>query len=142
MNVREAIVLMVNNPDVGFPWEGTLVRLINGFLPPESQLDPQTAEPLQIQQAIDTLDAATKEMVFSSEIAAGGGSRIPPAPAAPVVAIDPQALEHMSAAITKVAVFMFAVIVLYIVARVGDTSQIVEILKLVISAFLPNVPGT
>lgn len=142
MNVREAIVLMVNNPDVGFPWEGTLIRLINGFLPQGDKLDPQTAEAIQIQKALDSLDAATKEMVFASEIAAGnsGGSGAGnPVPTPPPS--DPQATAVVINLVTKVAVFFFALIVLYIVARVGAAEDLIEILKLVISAFLqPQSP--
>lgn len=79
MNVRDAVALMAKNPAVGFPWEGALVSLINGFLPQANQLDPITAEAKEILDAIETLEPSVKEMIYGSSL--GNANIVTPLPA-------------------------------------------------------------
>lgn len=130
MNVKEAINLMAKNPAVGFPWEGTLVNLVNGFLPAESQLDPHTAEALEIQAAIDSLDASIQEMVLTSSL--GASNVVVPLPT-PSIPAQPQSAANMQ----KWVAFGFCAFALLIAAKIGDGVILVEILKI----FAPLLTG-
>jgi hypothetical protein len=68
MIVKDALTLMEKNPAVGFPWEGTLVGLVNGFIGQASQLDPNTAQAAEIRLAIESLDAGTKDMIYGASL--------------------------------------------------------------------------
>lgn len=128
MNVKDAIALMAMNPAVGFPWEGTLVNLVNGFLPKESQLDPHTAEAAEIQTAIDSLDASTQTMVFESILGPAQPGRD-----VPKQLTDEQVKTGLTI-LNKLAVIVFCGVVLYIAAGIGDKNLLIEVFKLIFTA--------
>lgn len=68
MIVKDALTLMEKNPAVGFPWEGTLVGLVNGFVEQVNQLDPNTAQAADIRMAIDSLDVSVKDMIYGASL--------------------------------------------------------------------------
>jgi len=122
MNVKDAIDLMARNPAVGFPWEPTLVNLVNGFLPSGCQLDPHTAEALEIQNAIDSLDASIQEMVLTSSIGAANVAASVPTPSIP-------APKQSKADLQKWAGFLVCIFALSIAAKIGDGAIVLEIIK-------------
>jgi len=126
MNVRDAVALMAKNPAVGFPWEGALVSLINGFLPQANQLDPLTAEAKEILDAIETLEPSVKEMIYGSNL--GNVNVVTPLPATgPMnpVTYHQIMLGGVGAVFTAVVVIM---------ALKGSASaDIIEMLKLLAS---------
>jgi len=68
MIVKDALTLMEKNPAVGFPWEGTLVSLVNGFVGQANQLDPTTAQAADIRLVIESLDAGSKDMIYGASL--------------------------------------------------------------------------
>lgn len=135
MNVKKAIELMAANPAVDFAWEGTLIKLINGFLSAESQLDPNTAAALEIQQALDSLDAATQELVFTSNI--GPASVASPLPA-PVVTPKKTTIPN----VLKYAGFAICGYALVKAAEIGDMKTVVELAKMFAPLFGVELPPT
>lgn len=132
MNVRDAVALMAKNPAVGFPWEGALVSLVNGFLPQANQLDPITAEAKEILDAIELLEPSVKEMIYGSSLGNVNVAIPLPAPA-PIPAAGPMnpvtyhqlMLGGVGAALTTVVVIM--------ALRGSAAADILEMLKLLVS---------
>lgn len=130
MNVKSAIELMAKNPAVDFPWQVTLVNLINGFIPADRQLDPLTAEAKEVKEAIGLMDASLQEMVYNSNL--DSVNVIDPVPA-PVAVIK----NSRSNLLVLFAVTL-CVSALMMVWKVGDGAtgaDVVEILKLILSIF-------
>ena len=129
MNVKKAISLMAANPAVDFPFQPTLIKLINGFVGPESQLDPLTAEAKEVQDAINTMDASLQEMVYNSNL--DSVNVIDPLPA-PVAVKDSRSYLLVMFAVTLCLTAML------MVTKVGNGasgSDVVEILKLILGLF-------
>lgn len=133
MNVKDAVALMAKNPAVGFPWEGALVSLINGFLPPESQLDPLTAEAKEILDAIETFEPSVKEMIYGSSL--GNVNVVSPSPPVAVLApsvgpMNPTAYHQLMLGAVGAVVATAAVGMAMNGAAAGD---VIELLKLLAS---------
>lgn len=145
MNVKDAIVLMAKHPAVGFPWEETLVSLVNGFLPAESQLDPNTASASEVQVAIDSLEVTLQEMVYASHIGPAQTPYTPPPVVQPPPVIAPVQVVDSG----KTIVFwMFGagicICAVLLALRVGDgasSADVVELLKLAISLISDKAPA-
>lgn len=136
MNVKKAINMMVRNPAVDFPWKHALFGLVNSVLPSGSQLDPLTASAMELQDAVSTLDAATKQLLFDSTLTHGrdlGGQT-------PVVDNAEGAIDMKS----RNALFIafgatICVCALVLTSKVGggvglESKEIVELLKLLLQA--------
>lgn len=125
MNVKKAISLMAANPAVDFPFQPTLIKLINGFVGTERQLDPLTAEAKEVQDAIDSMDTSLQEMVYNSNL--DSVNVIDPLPA-PVAVKDGRSylLVMFAATLCLTALLM--------VTKLGNGatgSDVVEIVKLI-----------
>lgn len=140
MNVRDAVALMAKNPAVDFPWEGTLVGLINGFLPQASQLDPLTAEAKEIQDAIETLEPSLKDMIYGSNL--GNANIVTPLPSSTVAtAVQPMnPVTYHQLAFGAVGVVLCGVTIM-MAMRGAASSDIIEMLKVLVSLVTGNTGG-
>lgn len=155
MNVKDAIALMAKNPAVSFPWEGTLVGLINGFLPEGNQLDPNTAQAADVQAAIDSLTTELQEMVYTSHI---GPSQSPyvsqpaPAPAQPapvplVPVLSPADANAAALTASRNLIFKLFGAVICIIALLwalnlgsGKPSDVIDLLRIAVTLMQGKEP--
>lgn len=137
MIVKDALALMAKNPTVDFPWEGALIALVNTFVPEGSQLDPTSADATALLDAINSMEDALKEMVYSSNIGLAK------------VATSASTLTTPAKSGRTYFLGVFAalccVIALWLTAKVGNgasSGDVVEILKLLLSLAAPSGPAS
>lgn len=131
MNVKIAISLMAQNPAVDFPWEKTLIALINTCLPEGSRLDPLSASAADVQAALDSLEADVREMLYSSNLDAV--NVIAPAPATTVT--NGQGSNNNLLLIFGAMACSIALVMTF---KGMDSAAIVEIVKLLMSLVQPS----
>lgn len=149
MDVKSAIALMAKNPLVDFPWESTLIGLVNGFLSEEKQLDPSTASGSDIAAAIELLEPTIRDMVYASHIAPGQVvNQVPVPPPVVQTPAPPQQsqltpAENNAAALsaTRNTMFKMLGVVICIIALYwaltlkggAEPKDVIELLKVAIS---------
>lgn len=136
MNVKDAIILMAKNPAVDFPWEQSVIDLVNSLIPEGSALTPNaTAE--RLIEVIDSLDASTREMIYSSKLTNLG--ELPKRESSNSKADDHRQLLTFS--VFGVTVCICAIILTLKVGETVDATHVVEVVKLLVSLLNTSANG-